>query len=212
MKTTIVTAVVILACILICILNGMAWVTARQTLGIAQATVDYYHTELNRTNYQTELANTEITELAYSVDELKNRLEVANDTVVELTDKNHELRCINYELKKNGKLRYFESTDELDAFLEESDVDSVIYINITAGQDRNTYDCDDYAITLRDAALSKGFHMNIQAVWNYRRPDTGELIITGGNEGHALNSTIIGNEVYFIEPQTDEYWLAAYLD
>lgn len=208
MKTAIVTAVVIL----VCILNGIAWLPARQDLRIVQATAAYYYTELTRASYQTELANTEITELVCRVDELKNRLEVANDTVVELTDINHELRCINYELKENGKLRYFESTDELEGFLEESDVDHHMYVNITVGQDWSTYDCDDYAIALRNAALSKGFHMNIQAVWNYRRPDTGELITTGGNEGHALNSTIIGNEVYFIEPQTDDYWLAAYLD
>jgi len=119
------------------------------------------------------------------------------------------LRYINYELSENGKLRYFESTDELKAFLEESDVDHHIYI--TAGQDWRTYDCDDYAKALRDDAHAKGFHMNIQAVWQYTRPDTGELA-GSYNEGHALNSTIIDNEMYFIEPQTDDFWLAAYLD
>ena len=148
--------------------------------------------------------------MAGRIDELKNRLEVANDTVAELTDGNHKLQCINNELSENGKLRSFESTDELKAFLEESDIDQHIYI--TAWQGSRNYDCEDYAIALRDAALSRGFHINIQALWRYRRPDTGELITTGGSDGHALNSTIIGNELYFIEPQTDAFWLAAYLD
>jgi len=199
MKTMILTAVVIL----VCILNSMAWVNAHQTLEIAQTTADYYYVELTQ-------ANARITELTARVDELKNGLDVASNVVAELKDKNHELQNINYELKESSKLRYFKSTDELKAFLEESDVDHHVYLK--PGQDWRTYDCDDYAIALRDDALSKGFFMNIQAVWRYRRPDTGELITGSYNEGHALNSTIIGNEVYFIEPQTDEFWLAAYLD
>ena len=200
---------VVVTIILVCILNGVAWWNARQTLETVQATADYYYTELTRANYQKELANAEINEWARRTDELKNRLEVANNAVAELTDRNHELRCTNYDLRENSKLRYFESTDELEAFLEESDVDHHIYV--TAGQDWRTYDCEDYAKALRGDANSSGFHMNIQAVWRYRRPDTGELM-GRYNEGYALNSIIIGNEMYFIEPQTDDYWLAAYLD
>lgn len=111
------------------------------------------------------------------------------------------------------KLRYFEDTDELEKFLEESDADHTKYIKATKEGviDFRSYDCEDYAMALRDQAQAKGFHMNIQAVWHYRRPDTNELI-TSGNEGHALNSTIIGNQLYFIEPQSDDYWLAGYLD
>ena len=90
-------------------------------------------------------------------------------------------------------------------------VHHIVSIMILLSRHFRTYDCEDYALALRDDAYSKGFHMNIQAVWDYRRPDTGELI-TEYNEGHAVNSTIIGNEMYFIEPQTDEYWLATYLD
>jgi len=203
MKTMRVTAVVILACIL----TGIAWSTDHQDLRIAQATADYYYTKFTRANYQIESDNAAITELAGRIDELKNRLEVVNDTVAELTDGNHKLQCINNELSENGKLRYFESTDELKTFLEESSVDN----HIKAGQDWRTYDCDDYAIALREYAHSKGFHMNVQAIWRYRRPDTGELA-GSYDEGHALNSTIIGNRMYFIEPQTDDFWLAAYLD
>lgn len=111
------------------------------------------------------------------------------------------------------KLRYFKDTNELEKFLEESDVDHRIYITATfAGLiDFRTYDCEDYAIALQNQAYKAGFHINIQVVWHYRRPDTGGLV-TRYHDGHALNSTIISNEMYFIEPQTDEYWLASYLD
>lgn len=111
------------------------------------------------------------------------------------------------------KLRYFKGTDELEKFLEESDADYRVYIKASKDGiiDFRKYDCEDYAIALRNQAHAKGFHMSIQVVWHYRRPDTGELVMRY-QEGHALNSTIIGNEMYFIEPQTDEYWLASYLD
>lgn len=114
-----------------------------------------------------------------------------------------------------AKLRYFADTDELEKFLEESDADRSIYIKMTKegviDLTLATYDCEDYAMALRDQAQKAGYQMNVQAVWRYRRPDTNELI-TSGNEGHALNSTIIGNEMYFIEPQSDDYWLVGYLD
>jgi len=112
-------------------------------------------------------------------------------------------------------LRYFKDTDELEKFLEESDADHHAYIKATKDGiidlSLSTYDCEDYAIALRNHAHAKGFHMSIQTVWHYRRPDSGELV-TRYYEGHALNSTIIGNEMYFIEPSTDDYWLAASLD
>lgn len=206
MKTTIVIAIVILTSVF----TSAAWLTARQDLAIVRATATYYHAELTGANSQIETANAELNKLASTTEEFKNSLELADGALAELRDKNDELRRDNHELKENGKLRYFESTDELKAFLEESDVDQRIYI--AAEQDFRNYDCEDFAIALRDAALSKGFHMNIQALWRYRRPDTGELITTGGSEGHALNSAIINNELYFIEPQTDAFWLAAYLD
>ena len=104
------------------------------------------------------------------------------------------------------KLRYFTSTDELEVFLEESLVDHTIYSRggvIVF----NTYDCEDYAIALRNEANDKGYYMNIQMVRNYKRPDTGEYLVF-----HALNSIIIGNEIYYIEPQTDGYWFDSFLD
>jgi len=46
-------------------------------------------------------------------------------------------------------------------------------------------------------------HIN-EAVMLYERSDTGKRL-TDNNQAHALCSAIIGNKVFFIEPQTDEY-------
>ena len=106
------------------------------------------------------------------------------------------------------RLRYFRDTDELESFLKESDADHHAYIRATEEGiiDLRKYDCDDYAIALQNHAEDAGFRMNIQIVKNYKMPN-GRFVA-----GHTLNSTIIGNKLYFIEPQTDDYWLEAYLD
>lgn len=56
-------------------------------------------------------------------------------------------------------------------------------------------DCDDYSLYLVELAHQDGYEMSTQ--------------ITGT---HMLNSTIIGNDIYFIEPQTGEIWLWGYTD
>jgi hypothetical protein len=87
----------------------------------------------------------------------------------------------------------FTSVDELKAWLAQDDTDSTLYIygsGLIA-----EYDCDDYALALVRNALAAGYAVSLQ--------------IEGD---HMLNSTIIGNEIYFIEPQTDEVWLWGYRD
>jgi hypothetical protein len=89
--------------------------------------------------------------------------------------------------------RQFNSVDELKAWLAEDDTDSTIYIFGFGCLD--TYDCEDYARALMINALKDGYLVSIQ--WE---------------DNHALNSTIIGNSVYFIEPQNDDIWFKGYLD
>jgi hypothetical protein len=87
----------------------------------------------------------------------------------------------------------FGSVDELRVWLALDDTDSTLYI-FGSGCIAE-YDCDDYAIALVRNALADGYAVFLQI--------EGE---------HMLNSTIIGNEIYFIEPQTDEVWLWGYRD
>lgn len=73
-------------------------------------------------------------------------------------------------------------------------------------------DCDDYAVTLQRKALADGYIMSLQVI----EPNRYNLLFERGkiptNTLHAINLVIIGNEAYYIEPQTGEIVLAAQLD
>ncbi len=109
---------------------------------------------------------------------------LANTTIEELKQKLAEYRA---------QPREFVSLDELKAWLGKDDTESTLYI-FGAGF-LTGYDCDDYATALVQNALSSGFLISTQIVGD-----------------HMLNSTIIGNEIYFIEPQNDKVWLWGHRD
>ena len=103
------------------------------------------------------------------------------------------------------ELREFESVEELRAWLAIDDTNTVLRFVGSINLDR--YDCEDFAFQLIKNARQDGYDVYFQFIKTYTRPDTGEYIYD-----HALNSTIIGNDIYLIEPQTDEFWRAAYMD
>lgn len=84
------------------------------------------------------------------------------------------------------RLIEFSSLEELKEWLERNDVDSRI-------PSYPGFDCDDYAYQLQKNAAKDGYIIST------------ELIIENG-ELHMLNSALIGNDIYFIEPQDDEVW------
>lgn len=88
--------------------------------------------------------------------------------------------------------RYFESKSELESWLAEDDTDSYTYIP-------DTFDCDDFAMTLQKHALDDGYIISCEYVPGYYW-------------AHMLNTAIIGNSLYKIEPQTDEVTFLSYLD
>lgn len=105
------------------------------------------------------------------------------------------------------KLRWFDSVGELEDWLEQNPVDHTKFI-----YDHGLGDCDDYALELIEDAKLDGFEMWFQVLHHpYRQPITGKLLTTKSAD-HAVCSVIISDEVYYIEPQTDEIWLAAYID
>jgi len=73
-------------------------------------------------------------------------------------------------------------------------------------------DCDDYALAMQNRALSDGYIVSFEVtgrseynmLFNTQLPQSQSL--------HAINSVIIGNNVYFIEPQTGEVTFAVHLD
>lgn len=61
------------------------------------------------------------------------------------------------------------------------------------------YDCDDFALTLQRRANRDGYQMSV-------------TITRKQGQLHMINLAVIGNDIYYIEPQTDEVWFFANLD
>jgi outer membrane murein-binding lipoprotein Lpp len=84
--------------------------------------------------------------------------------------------------------RQFTSVEELKAWLASNDINEREYIP-------DTYDCDNFAQDLMKAALADGYLVSTE-LWSC----------------HMLNSTIIGNNIYTIEPMTDGVQFVGELD
>jgi len=94
------------------------------------------------------------------------------------------------------ELHEFASVKELRAWLAEDDTDEYVYL--WAGRDgvcqaSDKFDCDDYARQLQCRAAESGFLLSITIVTEQGRP-------------HMINLACIGNDIYYIEPQTDQVW------
>ena len=73
-------------------------------------------------------------------------------------------------------------------------------------------DCDDFALTLQRKALADGYMMSLEII----EPSKYNSLFESGkmppNTLHAINLAVIGNNAYYIEPQTGEIIFAAQLD
>lgn len=115
------------------------------------------------------------------------------------------------------ELREFESLDELKGWLEtdETDKHRLMRLVIEPGMS-GTFNigdcCEDYAMRLQESALDDGYIMSVSTIWwnEYNALFTQKQCHYG--EKHALNLTIIGNRVWYIEPQNDEIQFAGDLD
>lgn len=85
------------------------------------------------------------------------------------------------------KVRQFISERELKEFLSQDKIDKRKYV-------ATTYDCDDFAFDLTQAARRKGYD-----VWPHLTRASGSW--------HCMNCTLIGNIFYVIEPQNDKITL-----
>jgi len=104
-------------------------------------------------------------------------------------------------IEKPIELREFVSLQELVDWLEQDETDTTLYFTTKVDLSNLDlkYDCDDFAYHLQRSALAEGYLMST------------EIILKEG-EQHMINSTCIGNDIYFIEPQTDEVWFYCYKD
>jgi len=99
-------------------------------------------------------------------------------------------------VEKPIELREFTSLEELKTWLAEDDTDE--YLHLVAGNDgvarpSDKYDCDDYALQLQYRAANSGFLISATIIEESGRP-------------HMVNLACIDNDIYYIEPQTDEVW------
>lgn len=89
----------------------------------------------------------------------------------------------------------FTSLEELQIFLKESNEDAKKYKPVV-------YDCDDFARSLQVEALR----------WRGGRILNVQYEVLPDGRGHALNTAIIGNDWFKIEPQTDQITRLCSLD
>ena len=111
------------------------------------------------------------------------------------------VEVVEVEKEVPVQLRHFGSEEELIEWLHADKTDELTYI-----EDR--FECEDFSQTLMNNAVEDGLYMSFQVLKNYTRPETKEFI----KGPHAINSTIIGNYIYFIDPQNDELWRAYVLE
>ncbi|UCC90750.1 MAG: hypothetical protein JSW24_00865 [Dehalococcoidia bacterium] len=92
-----------------------------------------------------------------------------------------------YELESLGGYREFGSLRELTDWLRDDPTSERHY--------SSSYDCDDFAMDLTLAAIRDGYWIGLYS-----------------EEDHVMNFTVIGNNVYSIEPQTDHVELWGFVD
>ena len=73
-------------------------------------------------------------------------------------------------------------------------------------------DCDDYALELQHEALADGYIMSFEVIGEGEYNALFKTSLPTSQSLHAINLAIIDNDVYYIEPQTDEIVLVAQLD
>lgn len=107
------------------------------------------------------------------------------------------------------ELRNFTDLEELKQWLVRLNTNTTtIYFK----QPDVTVDCDDFALALQRKALAGGYTMSFQIIETNRYNSLFESGKMPLNTLHAINLVVIGNNAYYIEPQTGEVVLAAHLD
>jgi hypothetical protein len=115
----------------------------------------------------------------------------------------HEVEVVKEIIvEKPIEQREFSSKEELDKWLAEDDEEKSVYFFVRADGTEGSsdkYDCDDYALEMQRRASKDGYLMSA-------------TIIEKEDQLHMINLATIGNNVYYIEPQTDKVWLYCNLD
>ena len=90
-------------------------------------------------------------------------------------------------------VREFRNEEEMQLWLLQDNTDNNEYIT-------NQFDCDDFARLLQARAYKDGYVVSVA------------LVTQGENEWHFDNGCFIGNNFYYIDPQSDRFWLRCKID
>lgn len=126
----------------------------------------------------------------------ETKLRLAQDEIDRLK-KELDRAHINYSVLKD-----FETKDTLLAFLLEDKTNEMVYV-------KKKFDCDDFVFTLISNAAKKGYRIYPQCIVGYLNPHMLAMAIVVEDEWDGEPQR---NVVYFIEPQTDEFWRSYALD
>ncbi len=107
------------------------------------------------------------------------------------------------------ELRNFSDLEELKQWLIEVDANTTTIYFQSPG---DTVDCDDYAIALQQKALADGYLISLEIIETSEYNRLFKSNELPPNSLHAINLAIIGNDIYYIEPQTGEITFAMHLD
>ncbi len=110
-------------------------------------------------------------------------------TSAQLSDARQEIAHWETVYHSGGLPVHFGTLWELRTWLAQDDTDTNPE-HLTQGEEP---DCDDYALTLQKHALQDGYIVSARFV-----DSDGDGLLD-----HAMNTALIGNKVYSIEPQTD---------
>ena len=107
------------------------------------------------------------------------------------------------------ELRDFSDIGELKQWLVEMGMNTTTTYFQSSGV---TIDCDDYALDMQHKALADGYIMSFEVISISEYNAVFKSKLPPGQSLHAISLVIIGNDAYYIEPQTSEIGFAAHLD
>lgn len=139
--------------------------------------------------------------------------ESGESTIERAEYKPAESTVLNH-LENPKLLRNFQNFDELERWLENVKIQDISSDAVAKETDQGitSFDCDDYALKLQEKALQDGYMISFEVIYS---DEYGDLFKQGqipDGAIHAINSVIIGNEIYYIEPANHEIAFVACLD
>lgn len=130
---------------------------------------------------------------------------ISTHTVEYVEEKVIEKEYVDVVKQVRTGFRNFSTLDELENWVNNR---AIYYFN----REALTVDCDDFAAEMQQEALEDGYIMSFDIISISEYNELFSVSLPASQSLHAINLAIIGNSVYYIEPQTGEIVHAAFVD